>query len=394
MTTLGFQSTAQPTPSRNLLASTPNRASLVDELPTYKKPLHPLNRAAQDKLKQIHDRRTHAMLQEYHKKAEQQITDAAAMINDRVREKELYCATRRKKWERGSRVEEQVDEERKLEELKSRAKELTERLEAGIRSVIDGEASALRTGESLEWLREHAPRQLEAEYQTQRDRIESQSQSQSRQRRQRRDEEGNEEMGEEEDERPSPGPTPLDGSHFALTGPWELFQDRQQKKRDEYTSISHETRYAKNNSYIGFKQIVHDARYGDSGPQLPRPETWFTEHGSPAPGITATQNEDDDDIVVDKATISTKCPLTLQKFKDPVTSRKCPHTFEKTAIYEMIRHSASRLGSGGIRGQGVKCVDCPVAGCEQVCLYSSSPCTYPPFPPITKYQYTILTCRL
>ena len=145
-----------------------------------------------------------------------------------------------------------------------------------------------------------------------------------------------------------------------------MFSDRMERKKIEYTSYSHSARYAQNNAYIGFKGIVHDARYGDSGPPLPHPDTWFTERGSPAPGETSTQAagigaDDDDDIVMDRATVSTRCPLTFQEFKDPVTSKKCPHTFEKNAISEYIRRSNVRIGA-----KGEKAYQCPVTGCDQI----------------------------
>jgi hypothetical protein len=352
-----------------MVPGTQSRAALLGELPPYKKPSHPLSRNAQDSLKLIYNRRALSLLQDHHSKAEVQITDAARMINDQLRERQAFVERRRKKWERGINNDEQEKEERNLEELKEQTAELTKKLEIDMRTMIDGGMAAQRIHDTLEWLRKDGTDQLAAEYATQMSQRQTQqSQSQRRRRRQRGDD-GDEDMEDEEDGSSSPGPTPLDGSRVALTGPYEMFKERQTKKHDEYTSISHFTRYAKNNSYTGFKKMVHDAQYGDDGPQLPRKETWFTETGSPAPGITATQGDDDeDDIMVDKATISIKCPITLQKFKDPVTSSKCPHSFERTAIMDMIRGSSNRLGGDGVRGQGNRCVECPVTGCDQVRL--------------------------
>jgi hypothetical protein len=122
-------------------------------------------------------------------------------------------------------------------------------------------------------------------------------------------------------------------------------------------------RYSSHNDYIHFKRMVHDARYGDDGPPLPAPKFWFSERGSPAPGLTSTQhrNDSDDDIAIERETISTRCPITLQNFKDPVTSTKCPHSFEGEAILQMIKQSGARIGSRGDRA-----VQCPVTGCEQM----------------------------
>jgi hypothetical protein len=362
-------STAQPTPGRqSTVPGTQSRAVLLGELPPYKKPSHPLSQNAQDSLKTIYDRRALGLLQDHHGKAEAQITDAARMINDQLRERQMFVERRRKKWERGINIDEQDKEEAHLAELKEQTTELTRQLERDMRTMIDGGMAAQRIHETLEWLRKDGTNQLAAEYETQMSQRQTQQSQSQRRRPRQRDDDGDDDMEDEEAaEISSPGPTPLDGSRVALTGPYEMFKDRQMKKHDEYTSISHKARYADNNAYIGFKKMVHDAQYGDDGPQLPRKETWFTETGSPAPGITATQGDDDeDDLMVDRATISIKCPITLQKFKDPVTSSKCPHSFEKSAIMDMIRGSSSRLGGEGARGKGNKCVECPVTGCDQV----------------------------
>ena len=95
----------------------------------------------------------------------------------------------------------------------------------------------------------------------------------------------------------------------------------------------------------------------------------FNEGQAPAPGVTtrARPNEDDeededDDIAVSRATISTKCPLTLQEFKQPLSSKKCPHSFESEAILSMLSTSNAREGG---RPNGKRVVQCPVTGCAQ-----------------------------
>jgi hypothetical protein len=178
------------------------------------------------------------------------------------------------------------------------------------------------------------------------------------------------------DDGPTPGPTPLDGSRVALTGASELFAARIQREKDAYTARSHTSRYARNNDYRDFKRTVHDAKFGDDGPVLGHEDTWFTESGSPAPGITDTTQrgefDDDDDIVVDRATVSTRCPITYQQFKEPYSSNKCPHTFEKNAILDMIRKGPHRV-------DGQKAVECPVNGCDKVsaATYHSDLIGYP-----------------
>jgi hypothetical protein len=303
-------------------------------------------------------------LSDHYKKAEECITQAAGSINDQLRDREERVARRRKKWEKGHRVEEQESEERGLQELQESVDQMTRRLEESMRAAIDAGEAAQRIDEVVNWVTDNAPGQLQNQYETQMSQRPTQSQSQSR--RQRGDGEGDEDEDDQE-EQSSPGPTPLTQNRVALTGVGEMFSERLERKKNEYTSFSHSARYAKNNAYIGFKAMVHDAKYGDDGPPMPHADTWFTEHGSPAPGVTATQGgaDDDDDIVMDRATVSTRCPLTFQQFKDPYTSKKCPHTFEKNAILEFIRRSQTRIGGNG-RGQGERAIQCPVSGCDQV----------------------------
>ncbi|KAF2870287.1 zinc-finger of the MIZ type in Nse subunit-domain-containing protein [Massariosphaeria phaeospora] len=359
-------STARPTGGRPSVAPTPSRSSVPTELPTYRKPSHPLNLNAQRRLRDLVHDQSLSLIKEHNTRAEVLITKIAGEINDMTRAKEERTARRRKKWEKGINVEEREEEERKLKELQSKVDDMTIQLEESMRAVIDNDVAAQRITQSLEWLQESAPEELRREYATQKSQRDSQihSQSQRRQRSQR-DGDGDEDMDVDEDES-TPGPTLPEGSRIALTGPSELFKNRSDQKKNEYTSHSHKARYAKNNTYIGFKNIVHDAKYGDDGPNLPHPDHWFTEAGEPAHGVTQHGNDSDDDLVMDRGTISVRCPLTFLTFKDPYTSKKCPHSFEKDPILEMIRQSKTMLGGGGQRGQGHRAVKCPVTGCEQM----------------------------
>ncbi|KAL6153843.1 hypothetical protein ACJQWK_02061 [Exserohilum turcicum] len=353
-------STARPTPSRQSVASTPSRNASADTLPPYKKPSHPLDAEATRALRELQGRSLNEVKTQS-KQAAAAIAASAENINDMLRDHAEYMARRKKKWDAGKNLEDKDKEEREMEELRLRVDEATAKLEESMRAVIDSGVAAQRIDDMLEWLRINAPTTLEDEYRTQMTQRQSQTQadSQRRRRTQHEDSDGDIDM----DEGPTPGPTPLDGSRIALTGTSELFASRIQRDKDAYTSLSLTARYARNNDYRDFKRLVHDAKYGDHGPVLGHEDTWFTEAGSPAPGITnrteGGEFDDDDDIVVDRATISTRCPITYQQFKEPYSSNKCPHTFEKNAILEMIRHGPHRVGQH-------RAVDCPVSGCMQV----------------------------
>lgn len=141
---------------------------------------------------------------------------------------------------------------------------------------------------------------------------------------------------------------------------------------------------------------MHDAKHpGDEIPPLPHSSTWFAHlegntsnrpQASTAARPTTQQRpnrarqhdpeeeeevEDDDDIAIARERISLTCPLTLLPYQNPVTSSKCPHSFERQAIMDMISHStvtalastqpSSRGGvGGGNRSRRVKAVKCPV----------------------------------
>ncbi|KAI4102856.1 MAG: hypothetical protein L6R37_004118 [Teloschistes peruensis] len=107
------------------------------------------------------------------------------------------------------------------------------------------------------------------------------------------------------------------------------------------------------------------------------------------PPASNDPSDSDDDLILQTTKHPTTCPLTLLPFQHPVTSTLCPHSFEKSAILEMLRSSsACRLatvtdGSSDIavmhyipennrRGGGapvppgyVRVAKCPVSGCTK-----------------------------
>lgn len=147
----------------------------------------------------------------------------------------------------------------------------------------------------------------------------------------------------------------------------------------------HPTSYAQNNDYVGFKKLVYDAQFpGDDAPPMPHSSTWFSEQSpsssnphtrGAATGAGSQPAAGDDDLAVASERISIKCPITLLPMNDPVTSTKCPHSFEKEAILSMINASDVRVDGSGSRGAGgKKAMQCPV--CTVVCY--SLHCRYCP----------------
>lgn len=329
-------------------------------LPAYKKPSHPLDGEAQRALRELNGT-TLTSVKKHNKEAIITIRSTAEGVNDMLSEHQLYFDARTKKWDAGKKLDEKEDEEAIMSDLQQKVDDATAKLEESLRAVIDSSIAAQRIEDALEWLRQNAPRQIEEEY-------ESQLTQRATQRRQTQNRLGSEAGDEQEDldEGPTPGPTPLDRSQLALTGSVEMFTDRMKREQDKYTSLSLTARYARHNEYRDFKRVVHDARHGDTIP-LGHEDTWFTDAGEPALGVTQVVNEDEDDLVIDREKVSTKCPITFQTLKDPVTSTKCggrgggQHTFEKSAILDMIRTTGSHYGSAG-----KKSIACPIPGCDNV----------------------------
>ncbi|OCL04429.1 hypothetical protein AOQ84DRAFT_442104 [Glonium stellatum] len=346
------QSTAGPSSQRRNLP--------IVEFPSYEPPTRPPNNAAQRALNDLHREHSLTKLKKHYVDANDAITSTAGIVNDYLYEREE--SQRKRKARRANQgLEEDNEGAEELEQLRQKVDRMTQRMEESVRKIIDGQAFVDNLEDSLQYLRQNAVNLTQ-----------QQSQTQETQRSQRRRQRRGEGSGSE-DEDESPGPTPLNGEGVEITGPSVMLENRLQASKDKYQALSHRTRYAQHNSYIGFRRVVHDAQNpGEDAPPLPHPSTWFTESGSPAPGITSrdrragagAEDDSDDDIAIARERISTKCPLTLQEFKDPVTSEKCPHTFEKTAILDMIRQSTNKLGVGPRAGE--KAVHCPVPGCNEM----------------------------
>lgn len=347
------------------------RPAVEEELPPYKKPSHPLNEHALTKLRALNGPSL-TQLKDHNKRAGDRITNAAALVLDTLYEQQAAVAKKRTKWEKNIGTEDRDQDEARLAELQAQVDEYSKKLEESMRAVIDNGVAAQRIEQSLAWLQTHAPGRLQHEYATQRSQQQSQRASQRRRTQNRYDDEDmQDEQDTQESMGPTPGPVPLDSSRPSLTGVSEMYAERVEREKRDYTSISYAGRYSKNKEYSTFKKMVHDAQYRDDRP-LPNPDTWFTETGSPALGVTGhgEDHDDDDDIVMERATISIKCPLTFLPYKDPYTSMKCPHTFERVAIMEMIRKSNVRVGGGSEYSRsGEKAVKCPVTGCDQVRMF-------------------------
>ncbi|KAF2860533.1 hypothetical protein K470DRAFT_257773 [Piedraia hortae CBS 480.64] len=283
------------------------------------------------------------------KKMEKQLSEAiaglsnsAAEINDRSSEREREVNDRKRK-------RQQQDEEANAAEgdgggaamlasYKDKTERMTKRMEETLRKVIDGQHSitcvktALIT--TVDSARENASTQATQTAPTQA----------------RRGEEGSDDYTAFE-------PTDPAANTQSVPSAVDVFSNRLQAERTRYENRSLAVRYGQNEEYVNFRRLVHDAQHQneDEMPPLPHHSEWFAEGGTHA---QRDAGDDDDDLAVAGQTISTKCPLTLQEFNEPLTSKKCNHSFEKNAILDMIRTAPQW-------GPGPRSIKCPVGGCNR-----------------------------
>ncbi len=118
-----------------------------------------------------------------------------------------------------------------------------------------------------------------------------------------------------------------------------MFEKARKDQADDYAKMSVHARYCLSNDYIQFKRTWHDARYPDKDVPLPDASKWFSRDGEPIIELTGPSGEgdDDDDLVVAREVRGFKCPLSLQTMKEPYSSNKCSHTFDKANILGFIR---------------------------------------------------------
>lgn len=176
-----------------------------------------------------------------------------------------------------------------------------------------------------------------------------------------------------------------------IAGPSHQLKGRLEEWELENQGKTMTARYTAQNDYINYKKVVHEGIHGKDvePPPLPNPNLWFDDGdramgngdaGPTQPQDTQSGNADQDedsDVEFARAVKPLRCPLTLMYYKDPLTSTKCPHSFEKAAILEMISQSPCRINSPNALQnlhnpmptaaqlqEGDQAVRCPSAGCS------------------------------
>lgn len=136
------------TSSRPRLSAQASRQSRAPaHLPTYQPPAHPLNDAAQRALSNLPSVHKLDKLKYHLEKSVKALTDNAGHINDCYQAK----AERQQK-RRARRAQQRIDDEdddTTIHELKAEVEEMTERMEASVRNIIDNQATVEGTEKAL-----------------------------------------------------------------------------------------------------------------------------------------------------------------------------------------------------------------------------------------------------
>ena len=333
-------------------------------MPSYEPLEFTLNPQAQRALAALAQGPALRRMEKMFEEAQAAVSNAAAEINDRAHDSGQHAKRRR---DGSAQGEEDDTDQQRLVDMRRKVDAMTKRMDERMCKLIDGRHYVQSIKDSVSATAEESRANASTQASTQN--VRSQRRTISGQ--------ADEDDEDEDDDAEYPEITPTDPSvgTQALQPAIDMFRTKLETSKSRYQSHSLASRYTEDNDYIAFRRVVHDAQHQDDGVAMPHPSEWFTEREAPAPGVTCIRtnandgDDSDDDIAVSRATISTKCPLTLQEFKQPLTSKKCPHSFESEAIMSMINASELRVGGlPGPRGRvtgGERAVQCPVPGCAE-----------------------------
>ena len=337
-------------------------------LPPYEPLLQPLNEASKRRLQDLTNGRETKKLGLSIDKSVKYLQSGVGNINDRAVDRHRIVsalAQRRQVQARqeGGAPEEKSSREVRAEESAAKADDValdyTRQTERNLRRLVDLRVELEDEGKVVASVQQ----QLE---QQSRDHQWPERPARRQKRRIKEDSEGegaNSEMDvdqQEEEEEEEEEENPANAAPVIPLG--QMFAKARKDQADEYARLTAHARYALNNDYIQFKRTWHDARHPEEDVPLPDASRWFGPDGEPVIKTTKVAVDDDaeaDDLVEGRQIRSLKCPLSLQTIKEPYTSSKCSHTFDKANILDFIKTSGGRAR-------------CPVAGCDQVSQHPSS----------------------
>ncbi|MCJ1282321.1 hypothetical protein MMC26_001644 [Xylographa opegraphella] len=345
--------------SRSRPSASSNRPPQADALPpVYQPPAHPLNGSAQRALQNLPRAHDLKRLESHLQAVNDTLSNAAADINDRSYQRQVRLQKAKAKRQQHGLEDTEEDQERAkaCERMEAEVRDLTTKMDGKVREMIDAEAHVQAVKEVLGEVQGNVVAGGGAIAPTQ-------STLGASQFRPRRRDVGSD--SEEEGDADS-------GAGQENVGPSELLKRKLEEHDARYGGLTLRTKYAQHNSYVHFRRLVHDATHpGADAPPLPNASTWFPSDprdphlsDQAPPERSISPQDEESDIEIASVRVTVKCPLTLLPMRDPLTSKKCPHSFEKAAILDMLSRSTNWVGGTGRRGGGTqeRAMKCPV--CE------------------------------
>ncbi|KAF2755715.1 hypothetical protein EJ05DRAFT_478673 [Pseudovirgaria hyperparasitica] len=357
------------------------------ELPPYESPKYALTVDAQRKLDALHKGRFDSV-KKYYEDALENLAVAANGLGDALVRREREAADNKRKRDND---EGETGDEDGFERFRSEVDGRTRKMEMMTRKLIDRRETLEYMEEGIKGLKTQASQSSQSSQSSQAASQRRQAASQARSRRGGRRRGGNESEDDDSDPDPTlPGTVPPtaadeaaadddDEEEVPIPSLHKTYHAQLESKTATYKAYPAATRYAEQNSYIQFRKAVHDGLRKDA--DMPHARTWFTPDGKPA-NLTSTDllaqaaaaGDEDSELILSRAKMSLKCPITLLPFERPVTSTVCRHSFESEAVLDMIRRSVGpprgeAAHPGGaparwLKGQ-VRWILCPVSGCHE-----------------------------
>jgi Zinc-finger of the MIZ type in Nse subunit len=317
-----------------------HQRSTMPALPlvTRQPPVAPLNADAQQALTDLQRQQKNTKRLVHHLT---QAADQLAVVADQLNDRGInYGIDYRKKRRRADANNEEEDphEKAQYEDFQSKVQELTRRMDNGVRNIVDDQVWV----DSLPEAMKQIIRKVEASAEA------AQRQTQPV-------------IGEDEDEPATTYPAPPTAEDV----PSALLKAVRQDLATAWSDKTLTERYSQNNTYVGFYRTVHDARNPDGdGAPIPHHSLWFANEEDVNPSYVppgtqpkrtrrrgpsnehASGDEDatnSSDVEIAREKISIKCPITYLPFTDPLTSTKCPHSFDRPGIMDMLRRTQTTL---------------------------------------------------
>jgi len=284
-----------------------------------------------------HNRTISKKYEDHLRKSAELLASSVFAVNDRLRDRQglLVALVEKREQKGGEKNEAEELTERAAESLGRQVPDITLKLETAMRMTVDDQAELVNSKAAAAAM------------------IQQVNQAHNLRRQQSQPRRRHQAVEDDEDEAEAPmEDAPVE---VPVVGAVELLEIARKDMIKEYNALSAHQRYALQNDYIHFKGLWHEGAHRDDETPLPDASTWFDNDGNPVirwGGEGAGAGDDDDaDLVVEREVRSYTCPLSLRPLRDPYSSHKCKHTFDKEAIFEYLANGARQ---------------CPVAGCSQV----------------------------